>query len=33
MRTALLRRLRYRYALTETQARLVWVLHYGGRND
>jgi hypothetical protein len=33
MNAALLHRLRNRYALTETQALLIWVLHYGGSND
>ena len=33
MNKATLRRLRQRYALTESQARLIWVLHYGVRDD
>lgn len=33
MTAAHIRRLRRLYGLTETQARLVWALHYGGKHD
>lgn len=33
MNAASIRRLCRRYALTETQARLVWALHFGGKHD
>jgi len=33
MTAARIRRLRHRYGLTDTQARLVAALHFGGKND
>lgn len=33
MTPAIIRRLCRQFGLTDTQARLIWALHYGGKHD